>query len=416
MPVSNKVHVQKDEVNAQRVMDRIEQLATFSSMEGMVTRAYLTDEHKAAHHQLGAWMEEAGLQTWQDEVGNQWGRLLSSNPTEGTVIIGSHSDTVVNAGKYDGTLGVIMAIEALSNLKLNNIELPFHVDVVAFADEEGTRFNTTLLGSCGVAGTWNPDWLDIKDASGISIGQAMKAFGLDINAIPEASRAGDKTKAYLEVHIEQGPVLESCGLPVGVVTGIAGAKRFIVDVSGMAGHAGTVPLELRNDALCAAAEMITTIEAYAKAQGIVATVGKCDIKGGAVNVIPGKVQFSIDIRSQNQELLENSCTQLLMRLQSIAQKRQVTAEAEKIYEASAVTCDSKLQSLWSSVTEDVTRKPVHLLPSGAGHDAMMMATIAPMSMLFLRCEKGISHNPLEDVLTEDVAVGLTCLEKMITAL
>ncbi|WP_232733484.1 M28 family peptidase [Vibrio sp. HA2012] len=142
MPVSNKVHVQKDEVNAQRVMDRIEQLATFSSMEGIVTRAYLTDEHKAAHRQLGAWMEEAGLQTWQDEVGNQWGRLLSSNPTEGTVIIGSHSDTVVNAGKYDGTLGVIMAIEALSNLKLNNIELPFHVDVVAFADEEGTRFNT----------------------------------------------------------------------------------------------------------------------------------------------------------------------------------------------------------------------------------------------------------------------------------
>ena len=407
MPVST-------ELRAQRVMDRIEQLAAFSSMHGAVTREYLTDEHKAAHQQIQQWMEEAGLQTWQDEVGNQWGRLCSENPTEGTVILGSHSDTVVNAGKYDGTLGVIMAIETLDALK--SVNLPFHVDVVAFADEEGTRFNTTLLGSSGVAGTWDQDWLDIEDAFDITIAQAMKNFGLNTDSIPEASRANDAIKAYLEVHIEQGPVLESNNLPVGIVTGIAGAKRFMVDVSGIAGHAGTVPIELRQDALCAVAEMISATEAYATEQGIVATVGKCSLKNGAVNVIPGEVEFSLDIRSQDQAKLESCCEQLLHLFSTIAKKRQVTVAAEKIYEAPAVACDSKLQSTWASVVESVTRERVHFLPSGAGHDAMMMANIAPIGMLFLRCEKGISHNPVENVMVEDVETGLICFEEMIRAL
>lgn len=400
-----------EQVKAQRIMDRIETLAGFSSIEGSVTRSYLTDEHKKAHHQIALWMQEAGLQTWQDEVGNQWGRLVSENPVQDTVILGSHSDTVVNAGKYDGTLGVILAIEALESLK--SVDLPFHVDVVAFADEEGVRFNTTLLGSSGVCGTWDPDWLDIEDSEGISIRQAMTDFGLDVASISKASRGLDQIKAYLEVHIEQGPVLENLSLPVGVVSGIAGAKRFIIDVSGVAGHAGTVPLPLRNDALCAVAEMISVTESYAEKKDIVATVGKCSVRDSAVNVIPGDVQFSLDIRSQDQQLLERCCSELLGQYEQIARKRSVDLHAENIYQADSVPCSEKLQACWASVVEKITGKAACFLSSGAGHDAMMMAHIAPMGMLFLRCEKGISHNPKENVDVEDVSVALKCLIEMI---
>ncbi len=399
---------------AQRIMDRIEQLSMFSSRDGIVARTYLTDEHKQAHHQIARWMEKAGLQTWQDEVGNQWGRLVSENPAQDTVIIGSHSDTVVNAGKYDGTLGVIMAIEAMKSLKA--AALPFHVDIVAFADEEGTRFNTTLLGSGGVCGKWEPTWLGVKDSAGVSIQQAMANFGLDAKSIPKASRANESIKAYLEVHIEQGPVLENLALPVGVVTGIAGAKRFLIDVEGVAGHAGTVPVELRNDALCAVAEMISLTEAYAKKMGIVATVGKCQVKGAAVNVIPGDVQFSLDIRSQDQQLLEHCCAELLTQYKQIGQKRIVSVNSENIYQADAVPCDRELQKRWSHVVEKVTGQSSHSLSSGAGHDAMMMANIAPVGMLFVRCEKGISHNPRENVNVEDVAVALDCLVEMVELL
>ncbi|MDC0610791.1 allantoate amidohydrolase [Vibrio sp.] len=396
---------------AQRVMSRIEQLAAFSSMAGMVTRAYLTKEHKEAHEQIGHWMREAGLQTWQDEVGNQWGRLVSAEPTQAPIIIGSHSDTVVNAGKYDGTLGVILAIEALDRLK--DTSFPFHIDIVAFADEEGTRFNTTLLGSSGVCGMWNPEWLSIADAEGTTIGEAMKQFGLDVNAIGKASRIDEAYQSYLEVHIEQGPVLENRNLPVGVVTGIAGAKRYLIDIKGVAGHAGTVPLGLRNDALCAVAEMISTTERFAGEQNIVATVGKCNIRGGAVNVIPGDVQFSLDIRCQDQALLDSSCEELLQLFSVIAGRRNVALTAENIYQAKAVPCDMKLQAKWANVIESVTGEPAFYLPSGAGHDAMMMANITPVGMLFLRCEKGISHNPRENVDASDVAITLSCLQEMI---
>lgn len=396
---------------AQRIMRRIDTLAQYSAMDGMVTRAYLTAQHKAAHQQLAEWMQQAGLQTWQDEVGNQWGRLVSANPTQGTLIIGSHSDTVVNAGKYDGPLGVIMAIEALASLQ--GQALPFHVDVVAFADEEGTRFNTTLLGSSGVCGCWNPAWLDIVDADGISIGQALAEFGLEAAAIGQASRQAESLKGYLEVHIEQGPLLESLDLAVGVVTGIAGAKRYLIDIKGVAGHAGTVPLSLRHDALCAAAEMISCTESFAQQQQIVATVGKCQIRGGAVNVIPGNVQFSLDIRSQDQAQLELCCQQLLEQYRTIAVARVVTINIENIYQASAVPCDAKLQAQWGEAVAAVTGKPAYYLSSGAGHDAMMMANITPMGMLFLRCEKGISHNPRENVQLDDVAVALACLIQML---
>jgi len=396
---------------AVRLMKQADVLASFSESKTALTRAYLTPEHRAAHDQLAQWMQEAGLETWEDSVGNQWGRKVSPNPTKPTLILGSHSDTVVNAGKYDGNLGVILAIEALAALREETF--PFHIDVVAFADEEGVRFNTTLIGSSAVAGCFDPNWLDITDANGISMAQAMREFGLDPEKAGSDARISEETLGYLEAHIEQGPVLEAEDLPVGVVTGIAGAKRFQCEVTGMAGHAGTVPVNLRQDAMCGTAEMVIAIEKLAKEYGVVATVGKCEIVSGAVNVIAGKVRFSIDIRSASQSALETATFEMFERLKEIAEERQLSFDYENIYKAKAVQCSSKLQQQWASVVEKVTDSTARFLPSGAGHDAMAIAELTEIGMLFIRCEKGISHNPKEQVIGSDVQVALECFIEMI---
>ncbi|MBY8143125.1 allantoate amidohydrolase [Vibrio fluvialis] len=394
-----------------KLMEQADALAQFSADEGAITRAYLTPQHRAAHDQLAQWMREAGLETWQDSVGNQWGRKVSANPSQPTLILGSHSDTVTNAGKYDGNLGVILAIETLAQLA--DEAFPFHIDVVAFADEEGTRFNTTLIGSSGVAGCFNPQWLNVKDADGISMAEAMRTFGLDPNQAGCDARTAKETLAYLEAHIEQGPVLETENLPVGVVTGIAGAKRFQCQVKGMAGHAGTVPVDLRRDALCGAAEMIIAIEKFAQQNGIVATVGKCDVLPGAVNVIPGETRFTIDIRSLSQVTLEQCTVDLLKQLTDIARNRNLVFHHENIYQAEAVLCSDNLQQQWADVVETVTQIAPRFLPSGAGHDGLAMTKLTDIGMLFVRCEKGISHNPREQVMEADVLTALSCFVEMV---
>ncbi|WP_337163539.1 allantoate amidohydrolase [Vibrio fluvialis] len=396
---------------AKKLMEQADTLAQFSADEGAITRAYLTPQHRAAHDQLAQWMRDAGLETWQDSVGNQWGRKVSANPTQPTLILGSHSDTVTNAGKYDGNLGVLLAIETLAQLA--DEAFPFHIDVVAFADEEGTRFNTTLIGSSGVAGCFNPQWLNVKDADGISMAEAMRSFGLDPNQAGCDARKAKETLAYLEVHIEQGPVLEAENLPVGVVTGIAGAKRFQCQVKGMAGHAGTVPVDLRRDALCGTAEMIIAIEKFAQQNGIVATVGKCDVLPGAVNVIPGETRFTIDIRSLSQPTLEQCTVDLLKQLADIARHRNLVFHHENIYQAEAVLCSDNLQQQWADVVETVTQNAPRFLPSGAGHDGLAMTKLTDIGMLFVRCEKGISHNPREQVMEADVLTALSCFVEMV---
>ena len=244
----------------------------------------------------------------------------------------------------------------------------------------------------------------------------MLDFGLQPEIAGHDQYMKEQLLAYLEVHIEQGPVLESKDLAVGVVTAIAGAKRYQFNVRGMAGHAGTVPLDLRQDALCGVAQMISSIEYFASNHDVVATVGKCEVKPGAVNVIPGEVSFTLDIRSQDQAILESSCVTLLNQLEAIAQERQLTFQSEKIYQAEAVPCSPQLQQQWAEVVEQQTQKEACLLHSGAGHDAMVIAKIAGIAMLFVRCEKGISHNPREQVMTSDVGVALTCLVEMIKKL
>ncbi|MFB9136967.1 allantoate amidohydrolase [Vibrio olivae] len=399
------------ESGAARVMSRADILATYSESPEHLTRAYLTPEHRNAHDQLAQWMTQAGLETWQDSVGNQWGRKVSSNPTMPTLLLGSHSDTVANAGKYDGNLGVILGLEALALLK--DVELPYHVDVVAFADEEGTRFNTTLIGSSSVAGCFQPSWLEVEDAQGISMGKAMHDFGLAPTLAGHDARVASDILAYLEVHIEQGPVLEAKELPVGVVTGIAGAKRYEMTVKGMAGHAGTVPISLRQDAFCGMAQMASEIEAYALSHNIVATIGKCDVLPGAVNVIPGEVRFTLDIRSLSQVQLEQCCDELLAKLANIAAQRNLSFSHRQLYQAQAVPCDDALQQRWASVVEKHTQQTPCFLPSGAGHDAMVMANVADIGMLFVRCDRGISHHPAESVMESDVAVALDCFTDMI---
>ncbi|MGR0278387.1 allantoate amidohydrolase [Marinomonas dokdonensis] len=401
----------KDTSRAAKVMEQAEVLATFTDIDYGLSRSYLTPEHKAANGQIATWMQQAGLEIWQDSVGNQWGRKVAKDPSLPTLLLGSHSDTVVNAGKYDGMLGVLLAIEALDALKEE--EFPFHIDVVAFADEEGTRFNTTLIGSSAVSGDFDPAWLEVEDANGITMAQAMETFGLDPALAGKDNRTREEILAYLEVHIEQGPVLENEDLAVGVVTGIAGAKRYQVSLTGVAGHAGTVPMSLRQDALPCAAQMMLAIEKYAMENGVVATVGKCQVEPGAVNVIPGKVTFTIDIRSQVQSRLENACSDVLAFLETIALERAIDCKVNKLYEAEAVPCDEGLQQQWARVVERHTQKAALSLSSGAGHDAMIIANIADIGMLFVRCEKGISHNPREKVETPDVAVALDCFVSMI---
>jgi allantoate deiminase len=393
---------------AQLVMDRCDELGKISQSDDCLDRRYLTKEHKQANELVSGWMQDAGMQTWQDEAGNLWGRWQAADPDAPRFIMGSHLDTVPNGGQYDGMLGVITPVTLIAAMKAAGIRLPFHLDVVGFGDEEGTRFSSTLLGSRALTGQWPANWADVKDSDGISLAQALKDFGSDFASVPNAAISTDNLLGYLELHIEQGPVLEDLDLPVGVVSAIAGAKRFEFNVIGMAGHAGTVPMNLRQDALCASSEMILAIEKVAQNHGIVATVGRIQNRPNGVNVISGNTGFSLDIRSEFDEKRDVALDEILLELDAIAARRNVRIERKATHAANAVHCDAKLQSVLRKAIE-TQNIPVHTLFSGAGHDAMAMADICPVAMLFIRCDKGISHHPAEAIDTPDVAVSLAVL-------
>lgn len=397
---------------AKQVYNRCDALALHSqSYEGM-DRRYLTPEHSMANLQVAQWMEDAGMETWVDQAGNQWGKYAAADADAPSFLMGSHIDTVPNGGNYDGILGVLLPIGLVQYLKDNNIKLPFHLEIVAFGDEEGTRFGTTLLGSRAITGLWQQQWADLMDANGVSIKDALSNFGCNIEEVHKASRLNDKILGFLETHIEQGPVLEAEHLPVGNVSGIAGAKRFQLKVEGQAGHAGTVPMNMRQDALVASAEMIQAIEEVATELGVVATVGRLANYPNAVNVIPGNVEFSIDLRSENDGRRDSTIEILQQVLGQIAKKREVTIEWKMTHSAKAVACDPKLQHLVSSAISEAGYRPT-TMPSGAGHDAMALADICPVAMLFVRCDKGISHHPAESVIQEDVEAALEVLANFI---
>ena len=388
-----------------------DRLAVFSEEEGALTRTFLTARHREAAKQVMAWMREAGMKARMDAIGNVVGRYEGQSRNAPALLFGSHLDTVRNAGRYDGMLGVLTPIACISALHAQGERLPFAVEIFGFGDEEGVRFQSTLLGSRAVAGIFDETALDRPDPDAITLRQALTAFGLDPSRIGEAARARASVLGYVELHIEQGPVLESENLSVGIVTSIAGVTRGTFEITGHAGHAGTVPMELRHDALAAAAEIMLAIEARAGANAaLVATVGQIEAKPGAVNVIPGKARFSLDLRSPNDTTRLTAHADILAAAHAIASKRGVGIHFDRSFESPAVGCSGWLMDELDSAVAGLGL-PRRRLPSGAGHDAMAMAALTDIGMIFVRCKGGVSHHPDEAITAADAETGARVLMK-----
>jgi allantoate deiminase len=392
---------------AERVMARADALAAISETPDALTRVYLSPQHLQANQLVGEWMRQAGMTVWQDGVGNICGRYEGAQEGAQAVLLGSHLDTVRNAGRYDGMLGVLTAIEVVDSLHQQGLHLAQAIEVVGFGDEEGTRFGITLLGSRGITGTWPQGWLETCDARGVSVAQAMVQAGLDPARVALAARHQDDFSACLELHIEQGPCLEQAGLALGVVEAINGARRLSCRFTGEAGHAGTVPMNHRKDALAAAAEWMVLIENTTRQRGgnQVATVGELRCLPGAINVIPGEVALSLDIRGPQDAPLDALLAELLAQAQTIAARRGLSFGAEEFYRIAATPCDARLQHLLGDAVTSVQGRSLSL-PSGAGHDTIALAERWPVGMLFVRCKGGVSHHPAESVMADDVALAI----------
>ncbi len=400
---------------SQRVMERCDALSLISETPGMITRTYLTPQHAEANRLVGDWMQDAGMEVSIDAAGSVIGRYAAASPQAPCVIIGSHLDSVRNAGRYDGILGVLLGIAVVAELHEAGRRLPFSIDVIGFGEEEGVRFGTSLIGSHALAGSFDSTWLGIRDEAGVDLAEAMVRFGLDPRDVDRAARQGAEVLAYLEPHIEQGPVLESLGLPVGVVSAICGATRKRFRIEGVAGHAGTVPMGQRCDALAAAAEMVLAIERIAIEKGVVATVGRLAVQPDAVNVIPGQANFTLDLRAEQDAARLEALAAVERRVAEIANRRNVSWDSETFHQSPSVHCAPHLRAVFADAIA-ACGLPVHTLSSGAGHDAMAIAHLAPVAMLFIRCTGGISHNPAEAVLAEDVAVAAEVLSKALERL
>ena len=386
--------------------NRFEALAAMSDKAGEFTRLYLSPAFRQACDQVAAWMGQAGMSAEVDAVGNVIGRYEGATPNLPALLLGSHIDTVRDAGKYDGTLGVLAAIACVQALHDAGTRLPFAIEVHVFGNEEGVRFPTILTGSRAVAGTLDPATLGITDADGVSIREALKMIGCNADAWPDVVRRSDDILGFLELHIEQGPVLEAEDLPLGIVTAINGACRYRVQVTGEAGHAGTVPMSLRRDALAAAAEMALAVERVGRSDPkLVATVGQFDITPGGSNVIPGGVRFTIDLRAPEDDLRDRAAAELQDDLRAIAEHRSVDLGIEQFYKAAATACSQRLISELEAAVERSGIRPLKL-PSGAGHDGQAVAALCPIVMLFLRCKDGVSHNPAEAIAMEDAVTAV----------
>jgi allantoate deiminase len=404
-------------IRAEKVMQRIEQLAAISEDHDGVTRTFGTEAFLSGRRLVQTWLEAAGLRTRTDSIGNLRARLESKNAGAKTFVIASHIDTVVNAGKFDGPLGVLMGLDLLEHLIQQKTELPFHLELIAFSDEEGVRFHTTYLGSKVVAGSFDHSLLQKPDAAGITLAQALENMGADVtqlkaDAIPAADWLG-----YFETHIEQGPVLWERNIPVALVTAIAGQQRVELIWQGMAGHAGTVPMDMRRDALCAAAEFVLTAEELGREQreAIVATVGKLHVSHAASNVIPGEVVCSLDLRSADAARLASAYEDLRQQATAIARQRNVELAWNPVQQTAPVACDAALNVQLAQAIAGSGHEVLRLV-SGAGHDAVPVSAVAPATMLFIRCYKGISHNPLENVELADLAAAIEVAERFLLEL
>jgi allantoate deiminase len=398
----------------EEIVGRITELGAISQTKDHLARLFLTREHRVAAELILTWMREAGMRAHLDAIGNVCGRYEGERPGLPCLMLGSHYDTVVDAGKWDGPLGVITAIACVASLNRRGRRLPFAIEVTGFADEEGVRFASTLLGSRAVAGTFDESVLNTSDRDGMTMRQAIADFGLDPDHIGAAARTRRELLGYLELHIEQGPVLEQQNLPVGVVTAIAGATRLSARLTGMAGHAGTVPMALRRDALAGAAEAIGAIEEFCRTDhaGLVGTVGYIHAAPGATNVIPGQVSFTMDIRAPTDAHRKRAVSDIVRRIEGIARQRKLALQLDVTHENRTVPCAPWLKE---QVADAIAAEGfgVFELPSGAGHDGMAMIDIADIGMIFVRCRGGISHHPDEHVELADADAGARVLMRVI---
>ncbi len=398
-------------IDGERLWRRISDLGEIGSQdEGGVTRLSFTDEERAAKDKVVSYMKEAGLSVREDAAGNLFGRREGRNSDSPSVLIGSHVDSVYNGGNFDGPLGVLAGIEVLHAMEEQGIETEHPVEVVAFTDEEGARFSFGMIGSRALAGRLTPeDLTEHEDAGGVSIAEAMRAYGLDPERIGEAARPAGSVKAYVELHIEQGRVLENENLPAGVVTGIAGPVWLRFSIEGETGHAGATPMSLRRDALAAAAEIMGLIEAEASSAGTsVGTVGQLSLEPGGINIIPGQVEFSLDLRDIDGEVRDGVETRILEGAKEICRRRGVELEIEPLQRLAPAPCSELVRDAVARACERVGIR-AHALSSGAGHDGMQLTEVCPMGMIFVRSRGGVSHSPDEWSTKEDCAAGSNVL-------
>ena len=392
----------------QEVWDWQAWLAQFSEAPQALTVTYLTKAHRQCARTLELGMKACGFDDVRiDAVGNVVGLYKSANPQAKTLMTGSHYDTVRNGGRYDGRLGICVPMACVRELARAGQRLPFHLEVVAFAEEEGQRYKATFLSSGALVGDFKQAWLDQQDADGITMRQAMQQAGLKIEDIPQLKRKAANYLGFVEVHIEQGPVLNELDIPLGVVTSINGSVRFVGEIIGMASHAGTTPMDRRRDAATAVSELALFVEQRAAQQPhLVGTVGMLTVPNGSINVVPGRCQFSLDLRATTDVLRDRLMHDVLTELAAICQRRGVHYTLEETMRASAAPSDPKLQALWEHAVQSLG-VPVFHLPSGAGHDAMKLHDIMPQAMLFVRGQNaGISHNPLESTTSDDIQLAI----------
>jgi allantoate deiminase len=398
-------------IDGERLWRRISDLGEIGKQRGGgVTRLSFTEEERAAKDLVASYMEEAGLSVYEDAVGNLFGRREGRDPGSPAVLIGSHVDSVYNGGNFDGPLGVLAGIEVLQTMGERGVESENPIEVVAFTDEEGARFSFGMIGSRALAGKLGAgDLENYEDGDGVSVAEAMRAYGLDPEKVGDAARSEGSVRAYVELHIEQGRVLESEDLPIGIVTGIAGAVwlRFILD--GETGHAGATPMNLRRDALAAAAEIMGLIEAEtAKTGTAVGTVGQLDLEPGGINIIPGKVRFSLDLRDIDEGVRDRVEGRIMEGTEEICRRRGVELEVETLQRLAPAPCSDPVRGAAERACRRLGIRP-HALPSGAGHDGMQLTDLCPMGMIFVRSRSGISHNPDEWSSREDCAAGAEVL-------
>jgi len=392
----------------QQVWDWQEKLAQHSDPgfveKGQLTVTYLTDAHRACAQRISHWMKDCGFDEVEiDAVGNVVGRYHPATTGGKYLLTGSHYDTVRNGGKYDGRLGIFVPMACVSELHKRGKRLPFGIEVVAFAEEEGQRYKATFLGSGALIGDFKPEWLDQKDVDGITMREAMQHAGLCVEDIPKIQRDASQYLGFIEVHIEQGPVLNEVNIPLGVVTSINGSVRYLCEVIGTASHAGTTPMDRRRDAACALAELALYMEQRAAKDGdSVATIGQLNVPNGSINVVPGRCTFSLDLRAPTDAQRDALVADVMAQLQAICERRGVRYTAELTMSAAAAPSAPAWQARWEKAV-NALGVPLFKLPSGAGHDAMKLHEVMPQAMLFVRGENaGISHNPLESTTCDDM--------------